>query len=155
MGWSGLLRAVRSSLGPGVPRLDFTRPVLESLGPRAPLHRIEPSKSAFRAALKMIKCRAENLLVVHGADERAAGILTERDFVLKLSLEAGSMVESTVADLIAGDEDVATRVVAPVSYTMQECVNHMRSLGIRHMPIVDGEQVKHVLSMHSVSQQIR
>ena len=45
-------------------------------------------------------------------------------------------------------------VTAPPTYTLTKCVNKMRAGVFRHLPIVEGDQVKAVLSMRDIAQQI-
>ncbi|KAL1521039.1 hypothetical protein AB1Y20_022594 [Prymnesium parvum] len=132
-----------------LPKFNFTLPVLQMVsGSAAKVHKIAPNASAFRAAIDMIKGRL-NSLVVSGP-EGMAGILTERDF-LKLPMEKGHSRKTSVADIMTPAAAVTT---VPSSYTVQKCVSTMRSIKVRHLPIVEKGEVKAVLSMQDVSQQI-
>ncbi len=127
-----------------------TLPVLQVIkGPLSP-QQIAPSASVCRAAVDMIKSRANSLVVTE--DNKMAGILTERDF-LKLGPELGQGRKTLVSELMTPAENISS---APQSYTVQRCVSTMRKLRVRHLPIIDreSEAVKAVISMQDICRQI-
>lgn len=85
--------ASRRVAGAILPRFDFTKPVLDALGPRVE-RTIAPSSTAFRGVLELVKNRLDALTVMDG--NQLAGIVTERDF-LRLPLERGIVRRTRVS----------------------------------------------------------
>jgi len=129
-----------------LPRLNFTNPVLQVLGSSAKLQSISPKASVLRAAIDMIKGRLNALVVMENG--QMAGILTERDF-LKLDLKKGASRSTLVSDIMTAD--VTT---IPSTSTVQKCVQTMRSLKVRNLPVMEKGEVRTILSMQDISQQI-
>lgn len=137
--------ATRRAAGALLPRFDFTRPVLSALG-QTPLRSVTPATSAFRGVLELIKGRRDSLLI-RDEDGRFAGLLTERDF-LKLPLETGKVRRTKVSELMTPATSLST---APSEFTMLQCVEQMRDANVRHLPIVEDEQVKAVIGLNDVA----
>ncbi|MGH6905447.1 MAG: putative nucleotidyltransferase substrate binding domain-containing protein, partial [Geminicoccaceae bacterium] len=85
---------------------------------------------ALEVVARMTEARASAAVILDGA--RVAGILTEQDVTRRI---AGRAVEKRpVAELM-------TRPVATIrdDQPLYEAIGFMRRLGLRHMPVVDGE----------------
>ena len=131
-----------------LPRFNFTLPVLQVLKDRQVVHRASPSVSAFRAAIDMIKARTNALVLMEG--EKMVGIVTERDF-LKLPLENGASRATPVSHIMPPAAAIKS---APASYTLERCVSTMRKAKVRHLPVVEKDVVKALISMSDICQQI-
>lgn len=82
-------------------------------------------------------------------DESALkGIITERDILDKLPFDVGAARNLKVSDLMTTK---ATLVTAPSSFTLDQCVKAMKGGHFRHLPIVDGEDLKAVLSIRDLA----
>lgn len=79
-----------------------------------------------------------------------AGIITERDF-LKLPLKPGASRATLVSEIMT---PAASIVTAPSSHTLDRCVAQMRKAKVRHLPVVENDTVKAVISMADICQQI-
>jgi len=94
-----------------------------------------------------IKLMADNdigaLLVFE--DTLLAGIITERDYMTKLILKGKHSTQTTVGE-------VMTRKVLYVepSQTVEECMALMTEKHVRHLPVLDGDQVVGILSIRDV-----
>jgi CBS domain-containing protein len=121
-----------SLLGGGEPRaqriLDqqMLQEPIRRLEPRAPLA-VAPSAPLAEAIRLMREHRVGCLLVVEG--ERLVGIVTERDFLLKLDRPDS---ERPVGELMTPDPEVLTPD-DPIVYAL----NKMSVGGFRHVPLVD------------------
>lgn len=96
------------------------------------------------AVLDAIKGMAVNgvgaLLVMDG--DRLVGIVSERDYARKIVLEGRSSRDTPVSDIMS------TRLVtvAPGD-SVGHCMQLMTEHRIRHLPVVDGEAVRGVVSI--------
>jgi CBS domain-containing protein len=121
-----------SQLGGGEPqaRRILDRQMLQEpirrLEPRAPLA-VPPSAPLAEAVRLMREHRVGCLLVVEG--EQLVGIVTERDFLLKLDRPD---LERPIAELMTPDPEVLTPD-DPIVYAL----NKMSVGGFRHVPLVD------------------
>jgi CBS domain-containing protein len=102
------------------------REPIRYLEPRAPLA-LAPTASVRDAVRMMREHRIGCLLVVEG--DRLAGIITERDLLLKLEPGDGGR---TVRELMTPDPEVLT-LDDPIVYAL----NKMSVGGFRHVPLVD------------------
>lgn len=77
--------------------------------------------------------------------KRIAGLFTERDYLLKGELE-GRLAKSTLV------KDVMTRNVYTVTMetSVQQCIALMDAHHIRHLPVVEKDQLVGVLSIRDV-----
>jgi CBS domain-containing protein len=112
-----------------VPRvLDqrMLREPIRQLEPRTPVT-LPPGATCREAIEVMREHRIGCVLVVDG--ERLAGILTERDLLLKLDADA---LGRPVRELMTADPE-SLRLDAPIAYAL----NKMSVGGFRHVPLVD------------------
>ena len=95
------------------------------------------------AAERMWREQTGSLLVMDGG--RLAGIITERDLLRAVALGA-DLTTATV------DEAMTTEVftVSP-DMPLRDAAREMAVRWIRHLPVVDGEQVLGVISMRDVT----
>ena len=81
--------------------------------------------------------------------KRIAGIFTERDYLRKGELQ-GRQAESTLL------KDVMTRNVYTVTRdtTVEQCVALMARYHIRHLPVVENDQLVGLISMRDIMSEI-
>ena len=95
------------------------------------------------AAERMWRNQTGSLLVMD--DGRLTGIITERDVLRAVALGADPAA-STV------DEAMTTEVfTVPPDMGLREAAREMAARWIRHLPVVDGEQLLGVVSMRDVT----
>jgi len=101
---------------------------------------IAPDASVFAALELMAERDIGAVVVVH--DGYVVGILSERDYARKVILNNKASKEITV------DEIMTDRVlyVGP-THTIDECMALMTDKRIRHLPVLDGDQLVGVLSI--------
>ena len=101
---------------------------------------IEGDATVFDAITKMVQANVGSLLV---ADEgEIVGIVTERDYLRRVTLEGRTEKETAVRDIMSSP----LYVVTPDT-PVDECMALMTDRRIRHVPVVDGGEVVGVVSI--------
>ena len=101
---------------------------------------ISPETIVFDAIKMMADKNVGALLVTK--DGKLAGILSERDYTRNVVLKGRSSKETTVREIISG------RVVSVTpDHTVEECMRLMTEHRIRHLPVLQGNQILGVISI--------
>jgi len=101
---------------------------------------IGPDQSVLDAIKLMAEKGIGALVVVK--DGRVAGILTERDYARKVILGGRSSRQTSVHEIMT------TRVICThLTNTAEECMAVMTDKRVRHLPVMDGEQLVGVISI--------
>ena len=95
------------------------------------------------AAARMWRQQTGSLLVTE--DGRLAGIITERDVLRAVALGANPD-KSTVDDVMTAEV-----FTVPPDLNLQDAARLMAARWIRHLPVVDGEEIVGVVSMRDVT----
>jgi CBS domain-containing protein len=105
---------------------------------------IEPTAHLATAG-KLLAARKIGALVVLGADQRVAGILSERDIVRVISERGAAALEEQVGQ-------VMTRKVATCTYeeTIHSIMERMTSGKFRHVPVIEQGQLAGIISIGDV-----
>ncbi len=100
---------------------------------------ITPDASVLEAIKLMAEKEVGALLVMTG--EKPVGIVSERDYARKVILKGRSQETSI--------QDIMTTHVVYVSpdQSIEECMALMTEKHIRHLPVMDGEQLRGMLSI--------
>ncbi|MBT8486730.1 MAG: CBS domain-containing protein [Phycisphaerales bacterium] len=101
---------------------------------------IEPTESVLKAAQLMNRHHIGSLVVID--DHRLAGIFTERDVMRRVVAKQRDAAETPVSAVMTKSVAVA----APHT-TYGELCAVMREKKIRHLPVVDGDEVIGVISI--------
>jgi CBS domain-containing protein len=115
--------------------------ILDEKGPE--VLEIEADASVFEAVRKMVDANVGSLLVTDGGE--IAGIVTERDYLRRVTLEGRTDKEIAVREIMS-----SPLVVATPETTIDECMAMMTDRRIRHIPVVDGGEVVGVVSIGDV-----
>lgn len=99
-----------------------------------------PDTSVYDAIHLMAEKEIGALLVMEG--QRMVGIISERDYARQVILKGRASDSTPVRDVMSGDVITATR-----KNSIEDCMGLMTEHRIRHLPIVDGEQVVGVVSV--------
>lgn len=106
----------------------------------AAVQTIAPDASVLDALRIMAERQIGALLVVQ--DGRIEGILTERDYARKIALLGRTSADTPV-------REVMTRSVMFVhpNQTSEQCMQIMTDKRLRHLPVLDGEQLIGIISI--------
>ena len=97
--------------------------------------RIDAQDSVFDAVRRMVEANVGALLVMESGS--IAGIVTERDYLRRVTLEGRTDRETPVGEIMT-----SPLVVATPETTIDECMALMTDRRIRHVPVVaDGDVV--------------
>jgi CBS domain-containing protein len=106
--------------------------------------RIEANASVFEAVKRMVEANVGSLLVIDESGE-IIGIVTERDYLRRVTLEGRTDKETAVRDIMS----FPVIVVTPQT-SIDECMALMTDRRIRHLPVVDGGEVVGIVSIGDV-----
>jgi CBS domain-containing protein len=102
--------------------------------------RIEADATVFEAVRRMVERNVGSLLVTEGGE--IAGIVTERDYLRRVTLEGRSDRDIAVREIMS-----SPLVVATPETTIDECMAIMTDRRIRHLPVVEGGEVVGLVSI--------
>ena len=108
---------------------------------------IDPDDSVFNAVTKMSIKDCGGLLVVE--DERVVGIITERDYTRNVILKGKTSPETPVRDIMTAD----VICVSP-DETVTECLEIMTEKHVRHLPVVQDNQLAGMVSIGDLVKRI-
>ncbi len=114
------------------------RQLLEAKSPA--IHAIRPEAPVLEAIRLMADARIGAVLVMDGP--RLVGILSERDYARKVVLQGRSSADTPVQDIMTSR--VLTTTPADTS---DRCMQVMTEHRIRHLPVLDGDDVVGVVSI--------
>ena len=101
---------------------------------------IDGGATVFEGITKMVEANVGSLLVTDGGE--IVGIMTERDYLRRVTLQGRTDKETHVREIMS-----SPLVVATPETTIDECMAMMTDRRIRHIPVVDGEEVVGVVSI--------
>lgn len=91
---------------------------------------IEADASVLQAVERMVEANVGSLLVRDGGD--VMGIVTERDYLRRVTLEGRADRDTSVREIIS-----TPLIVATPETTVEECMAMMTERRIRHVPVVE------------------
>lgn len=104
------------------------------------IYSVEPKATVLDAIRVMADRHVGALLVMRGAT--LEGIVSERDYALKVILRGRSAAETTVRDIMSSP----VLTVSPDT-TVQQCMQLVTERRVRHLPVVDGGRVVGMVSI--------
>lgn len=117
------------------------RTVRQLLDAKSPaIHAIRPEAPVLEAIRLMADAHIGAVLVMEGP--RLVGILSERDYARKVVLQGRSSADTPVRDIMTSRVLTATS-----SDTSDRCMQMMTLHRIRHLPVIDGDDVVGVVSI--------
>jgi CBS domain-containing protein len=105
--------------------------------------RIEADASVFAAVKRMVEANVGSLLVMDGGE--VTGIVTERDYLRRVTLEGRTDQETAVREIVS-----SPLIVATPETTIDECKALMTDRRIRHVPVVEDGDVVGLVSIGDV-----
>jgi CBS domain-containing protein len=101
---------------------------------------IGPTETVYAAVMQLKECRVGALLVMQ--DGHLVGMISERDYARKIILEGRASKTTRV------DEIMSTPVIYVTPSTpLPECMRLMTERRIRHLPVMEQDQVIGVISI--------
>ena len=101
---------------------------------------IDGGATVFEAITKMVDANVGSLLVTEEGE--IAGIITERDYLRRVTLQGRTDKETAVREIMS-----SPLVVATPETLIDECMAMMTDRRIRHLPVVDDGTVVGVVSI--------
>lgn len=117
------------------------RTVRQLLEAKAPdVFAVLPGEAVIQAIRLMAEKGIGAVLVIE--DGRLVGILSERDYARKVVLKGRSSSDTSVRDIMT-----AQVVTVSVDATVERCMATMTERRIRHLPVMEGNEVCGVVSI--------
>lgn len=116
----------------------LVRDILKSKGKE--VYSISPNKTVYDAIAKMDQLDIGALVVLN--DQSLQGIISERDYRSKVILKGRTSKQTKVGEIMTGE----VYCVAPTD-TAEMCMSLMTEKKIRHLPVVDNNNVIGVVSI--------
>ena len=101
---------------------------------------VEPQASVLDAIRLMAEHHIGALLVMRGA--ALEGIVSERDYALKVILRGRSATDTAVRDIMSSPV-----LTVSLDTTVPQCMQLVTDRRVRHLPVVDGGRVVGVISI--------
>ncbi|MEO0810164.1 MAG: CBS domain-containing protein [Pseudomonadota bacterium] len=112
--------------------------ILEEKG--STIHSITPQASVFEALTLMAEVNVGALVVME--NDRIAGIISERDYARKVVLAGKTSLETKVSDIMSSNVISTTP-----EQTVDDAMAVMTNSGIRHLPVVEQDQLIGLVSI--------
>ncbi len=108
---------------------------------------IDPDDSVFNAITEMSSQDVGGLLVMEG--DQIVGIVTERDYARNVILKGKTSPETPVREIMTTDVICVTS-----TQTVVGCLQIMTEKRVRHLPVVDDDQLVGMVSIGDLAKQI-
>jgi CBS domain-containing protein len=107
------------------------------------IYSVEATRTVLEAARFMMEHNIGALPVMRNGE--LVGILSERDIMNRVVAVGRTPGTTAVAEVMT-----ANPRAVPADETIEECLFIMREFGFRHLPIVDGKELKGLVSLRDV-----
>ena len=101
---------------------------------------IDADATVFEAVERMVEANVGSLLVTEGGT--VSGIVTERDYLRRVTLEGRTDKETAVREIMS-----SPLIVVRPETSIEECMALMTNRRIRHLPVVEGGEVNGIVSI--------
>lgn len=106
----------------------------------AEVYSVAPNDSVIDAIRLMAQKGVGAVLVMEGA--KLVGIISERDYARKVVLQGRSSADTAVREIMTAEV-----VTVGLQQTVAECMRIVTEHRIRHLPVMDGDEVAGVISI--------
>jgi CBS domain-containing protein len=104
---------------------------------------VDASRTVLEAARYMMEHNVGAVPVLRNGE--LTGILSERDIMNRVVAVGRTPGTTTVTEVMT-----ANPRAVPIDESIEECLFIMREFGFRHLPIVDGKELKGLVSLRDV-----
>jgi CBS domain-containing protein len=111
------------------------------------LWHVTPDTTVYAAVVQLAHYGVGALLVMDG--DRLAGVISERDYTRKITLQGRNSKETRVAEIMTAD----VFTVCATTRT-RDCMALMSVKKIRHLPVLDGDRVLGMISIRDIMDDI-
>ena len=108
---------------------------------------IGPEATVYEALERMSDARIGALLVME--NEKLVGIISERDYSRKVMLRGKRSRETFVREIMSTELTTANP-----RETVEECLRFMTDKRIRHLPVIDGDSLRGVISIGDLVKEV-
>jgi len=108
------------------------------------VYSIHPETTVYEALELMMEKNIGALLVTE--NEKLKGMFTERDYARKVILRGRSSKDTLVEEVMDYHPSVTPET------SVEDCINLMHDKNMRHLPVLDGEQLLGLISIGDVVQ---
>jgi CBS domain-containing protein len=105
--------------------------------------KIEASATVFEAIKKIVELNVGSILVTEG--DQVVGIMTERDYLRKVAVHGRTSHDTTVGEIMS-----SPLVYVTPETTIDESMAIMTDRRIRHLPVVEDDDVVWIVSIGDV-----
>ncbi|MEP6699053.1 MAG: CBS domain-containing protein [Verrucomicrobiota bacterium] len=121
--------------------MDVSGTIDAILGPKGTeIYSVSPDASVYDAIELMAEKNVGALLVMQ--EDRLIGMISERDYTRKVMLRGKRSRETQVREIMSSD-----LTVAHPREPVENCLRMMTENRIRHLPVMDGETLRGVVSI--------
>jgi CBS domain-containing protein len=107
------------------------------------LYSVESTRTVLEAARYMMEHNVGAVPVLRNGD--LIGILSERDIMNRVVATGRTPGTTAVSEVMTANPHSV-----PADESIEECLFIMREFGFRHLPIVDGKELKGLVSLRDV-----
>jgi len=113
--------------------------------PQATIYTVNSTDSVLDALKAMAKANTGSILV--SEDGKIVGIFTERDYARQ-----GEVKGRSAKDTVVGDLMTRQMVLVKPETTLEECAELMGKYKIRHLPVLDKENIVGMISIRRLAE---
>ena len=125
--------------------MKTVRQLLQSKGSQ--VHTIAADAKVIEALRVMAEKEIGALVVVDGS--RVAGVISERDYARKVILQGKSSHDIPVREIMT-----AKVHMVDLKHTVDECMAIMTEKRVRHLPVVENDQLSGILSIGDLVKEV-
>jgi CBS domain-containing protein len=105
--------------------------------------KIDKAATVFQAITKIVEANVGSILVTE--DDKVVGIMSERDYLRKVAIQGRTSHDTTVAEIMS-----TPLIYVTPETTIEESMAIMTDRRIRHLPVVENDEVIGIISIGDV-----